>query len=73
MRAPIKKNRGFAAQMLKQGLEIAKELGFEKILCVCNENNYASEKVIINNGDIFENKLFDNDEKVFVKRYWIKL
>ncbi len=58
--------------MLKQGLEIAKELGFEKILCVCNKNNYVSEKVIINNG-IFENKLFDNDEKVFVKRYWIKL
>lgn len=67
MRAPIKKNRGFAAQMLKQGLEIAKELGLEKILCVCNENNYASEKVIINNGGIFENKLFDNDEKVLLK------
>ena len=31
------------------------------------------KKVIINNGGIFENKLFDPNEKVFVKRYWIKL
>ena len=41
---PSERNRGFATQILKQGLEIAKQFGFEKILCVCNENNYASEK-----------------------------
>lgn len=33
----------------------------------------ASERVIIKNGGIFENRLYDDEEKVFVKRYWIDL
>ena len=40
---------------------------------VCDEDNLASEKVIQNNGGVFENRLFDADESVFVKRYWIQL
>ena len=70
---PSKRNHGLATQMLKQGLEIAKQYGFDRILCVCDDDNYASEKVILKNGGVFENKLYDSDEKVFVKRYWIEL
>lgn len=32
-----------------------------------------AERVIIKNGGIFENRLYDEEEKVFVKRYWIDL
>lgn len=70
---PSMRNRGLAAQMLEQGIEIAKEYGFERLLCVCDEDNYASEKVILKNGGVFENKLYDPDECVYVKRYWINL
>ena len=70
---PSKRNRGFATQMMKRGLEIGKALGFNKLLAVCNEDNYASAKVIIKNGGVFENKLFDDKESVFVNRYWIYL
>lgn len=70
---PTQRNAGIATQMLKKGLELAKQFGFDKILCVCNEDNYASEKVILNNGGVFENRLYDSDENVFVKRYWIVL
>lgn len=70
---PSKRNRGLATQILKQGLEISKILGFERILAICDEDNYASEKVIIRNDGIFENMLFDDEENVFVKRYWIHL
>lgn len=70
---PTARNRGIATQMLRQGLSLAKQFGFSEILCVCNEDNYASEKVILNNGGILENTLFDADEKVTVKRYWIRL
>lgn len=59
--------------MLAQGLDIARELGFGRMLCVCDEDNLASERVIIKNGGIFENRLYDDEEKVFVKRYWIDL
>ena len=33
--------------MLAQGLDIARELGFVRVLCVCDEDNIASERVII--------------------------
>lgn len=54
--------------MLKQGLDIARELGFVRVLCVCDEDNIASERVIIKNGGIFENRLYDEKEKVFCKK-----
>lgn len=70
---PSKRNRGLATEILGSGLEISKRFGFERVLLVCDEDNFASEKVITKNGGIFENKLFDSDENVFVKRYWINL
>lgn len=70
---PSERNRGLATQMLKQGLELAKQLGFERILCVCDEDNHASQKVILKNGGVFENELYDPNEEVTVKRFWIQL
>lgn len=70
---PSKRNRGLATQILKQGLEISKQFGFRRILCICDDGNHASERVILKNGGVFENRLYDSDEGVFVKRYWINL
>lgn len=68
---PSERNRGAASQMLKQGLELAGGFGFDRVLCVCDEDNHASEKVILKNGGRLENKLYDPEERVVVKRYWI--
>lgn len=70
---PSERNRGLATQMLKQGLKLAKDFGFDRILCICDNDNYASEKVILKNGGVFENELYDSDENVTVKRFWIRL
>ena len=70
---PSRRNRGLATIILQQGLEIAKLFGFQRILIVCDEDNVASEKVIIKNNGIYEDKLFDQSEDVFVKRFWIDL
>lgn len=70
---PDLRNRGYATEMLREGLAIAKAFGFDRILAVCDEDNIASEKVILKNGGVFENKLYDAEEAVFVKRYWISL
>ncbi len=67
------RNRGLATQMLAQGLKIAESLGFDRILCVCDADNTASEKVILKNGGIFEDERYDAEENVVVKRYWVKL
>lgn len=70
---PSDRNRGLATQMLKQGLQLAKEFGFYRILCICDNDNYASEKVILKNGGVFENELYDPEENVTVRRFWIGL
>lgn len=68
---PDARKRGLANQILKQGLVIAKKAGLSKILCVCDDDNIPSRKVIIKNGGIFENCLYDPYDKVNVERYWI--
>ena len=70
---PSDRNRGLATQMLRQGLSLAKEFGFERILCVCDDDNTASEKVIRKNGGVLENELYFPDEDVTVRRFWIRL
>ena len=70
---PSRRNHGLATQILRQGLDLAEQLGFQRVLCVCDDDNAASEKVILRNGGVFENTLFDANEHVFVKRYWIDL
>ena len=47
---PSERNRGLATQMLGQGVELAGRLGFERVLCVCDGDNYASERVILKRG-----------------------
>ena len=70
---PSDRGRGIATQMLKQGLALARAFGMARILCICDNDNYASEKVILNNGGVFEDERFDPDENVTVKRFWIPL
>lgn len=70
---PSRRNQGFATQMLRQGLEIAGDFGFDRLLAVCDDDNYASEAVILKNGGVLEDLRFDEEEGMFVKRYWINL
>lgn len=68
---PSDRNRGLATQMLKQGLQLSKTFGFDRILCICDKENYASEKVILKNGGVMEDERYDPDEHVMVRRFWI--
>ena len=70
---PALQNRGYGTEILAQTLRIAREPGFHRLLCVCDEDNYASEKIILKNGGVLENTLYDPEEAVTVKRYWIDL
>lgn len=70
---PSRRNAGIATKILRHGLELAEQFGFDRILCVCDNDNYASEKVILKNGGVFDNELYDSEEQTTVKRYWIEL
>lgn len=70
---PTERCRGYATEILRNGLEIARKAGFERLLAVCDEDNIASERVICKNGSVLENTLFDPEENIRVKRYRITL
>ena len=59
--------------MLKTALPKCKELGIEKVLITCIDNNEGSRKTILSNGGLYESTVYEPDEKVSLERYWIAL
>ena len=70
---PSLRNRGYATRMLEKGKELAKGFGFEKLLLICDEDNFPSDHVIRRCCGVLEDKRFDPEEDVWVNRYWIEL
>ena len=65
------RNKGYAKQMLKLALEKCKDLKMKKVLITCDEDNIASEKVILSANAKFEDiRNIDGKNK---KRFWIEL
>lgn len=58
--------------MLKQALPIAKEMGLERVLITCNEDNIASARVMEKNGCQYEDTV-DCSDGSRTKRYWKSL
>ena len=66
---------GVGTKMLAKALKKAREIGLDRVLITCDNDNFGSAKVIEKNGGVFEN-IVDNiiDEKpIKTKRYWINL
>ena len=65
------RNKGYAKQMLKLALEKCKELKIKRVLITCDEDNIASEKVILSaNAKLEDIRNVDGENK---KRFWIDL
>lgn len=65
------RNKGYARQMLKLALEKCKELKIKRVLITCDEDNIASEKVILSaNAKLEDIRNVDGENK---KRFWIDL
>ena len=65
------RNKGYAKQMLKLALEKCKDLKIKKVLITCDEDNIASEKVILSaNAKLEDIRNVDGENK---KRFWIDL
>jgi len=71
--APGERRKGYASEMLRLALPKCKELGIDKVLITCLEDNEASRKVILRNGGIYESTVVEPDEGVNLQRYWINL
>ena len=65
------RKKGYAKQMLKLALEKCKDLKMKKALITCDEDNIASEKVILSANAKFEDIRTVDGKKY--KRFWIEL
>jgi predicted acetyltransferase len=66
---PAFRMNGYASEMLRQALQVAKDLGIHQVLITCNDDNIGSIKVIEKHGGVLENKV-DEDGRL-LRRYWI--
>ena len=69
---PSERGKGYGTEMIRLALIECEKLGINKVLMVCDKDNIASAKTIINNGGILENEIIDEDGDIN-QRYWIEL
>lgn len=69
---PSERKKGYATKLLALSLEKAKELGIEKALVVCDYDNVASKRTILNNGGVADTSYTEDDGNI-IERFWITL
>jgi predicted acetyltransferase len=71
---PEFRRRGYATEMLRQSIEIARStLGIDRILVTCDDDNVGSMKTIEKNGGVLENVVTGADLAKPKRRYWIEV
>jgi len=70
---PSKRKQGYGKEILRLGLEKAREFGLRRVLVTCDEDNIGSKKIIEHNGGKLENALEIEGEPVRKLRYWIEI
>ena len=69
---PSERNKGYGKKMIALALMECKKLSIDKVLMVCDKDNIASAKTIINNGGVLENEFVDENGRI-EQRYWIEI
>ena len=68
---PSFRRRGFATEMLRQGLVIARSEGVERVLVTCDQDNEASFRAIERCGGVLESVVPGEADGPRKRRYWI--
>jgi predicted acetyltransferase len=64
------RGHGYATEILRQSLAIARGLGVDRVLVTCDDDNLASARVIERCGAILES-VIAGENGVAKRRYWI--
>jgi predicted acetyltransferase len=67
---PPHRGRGYATEILRQSLIIARSVGVSHALLVCDDDNLASATVIERCGGLLADRTTDSDGAP-IRRYWI--
>ncbi len=60
---PSERKKGYGKILLKLALEKARDIGLEKVIITCRNDNIGSTKVIESNGGKYENVYYDESLK----------
>ena len=66
---PSHRRRGYATEILRQSLVVARAGGVQAVLVTCDDDNVGSVRAIEANGGVLENVV--ETENVPIRRYWI--
>ncbi|HET9075778.1 MAG TPA: GNAT family N-acetyltransferase [Acidimicrobiales bacterium] len=67
---PAHRRRGYATEILRQALVVARSVGVDRALLVCDDDNVGSARVIESQGGKLDWKGPAEDGRV-IRRYWI--
>lgn len=70
---PSRQGRGYGKRMLALALARCPQLGIERALVTCLEDNHASARIIEANGGHLENVIADPSGRGRLRRYWIEV
>ena len=70
---PSERRKGYGTELLRRALVECKEMGLDKVLVTCDENNVGSRKIIEKNGGVLENIVPTETDKPAKCRFWINL
>jgi predicted acetyltransferase len=67
---PPYRRRGYATEILRQSLPVARALGVGRVLVTCDDDNLGSAAAIERCGGVLESKV-GSSHGTLVRRYWI--
>lgn len=70
---PAHRRRGYATEILRQTLPVAREVGLDRVLVTCDDDNVGSATVIERCGGVLEAVVPGPDGGPAKRRYWIDL
>lgn len=66
---PSERRKGYAKEVLRLGLNIAKNIGLEKVRIVCRDVNIGSNKTILSNGGVYIDTIHGELSGMDINRY----
>jgi predicted acetyltransferase len=67
------RGRGYATEMVRRSLEFCKGLGLSQLMVTCADDNIPSWKIIERFNGKLEDRVWDEEDKELIRRYWITL
>ena len=68
---PSERRKGYATEMIGLALLKCKELGIDRVLMSCSQDNIGSKKTILSNGGVFYGTYLE--EGIINEKFWIDI